>query len=137
MDLGIAGRVAVVSGGSKGQGLSVAQVLLAEGCKVLIAARTPETLEAARAQLEALDPPRLREEARRRGARLVLPGDEGVDPLLDVLPYPVALWVRGTLPRVRYDQLMALGWKVFLPVSLVYLVAVAGVMEYFGWFPHA
>ncbi|WP_298214872.1 NADH-quinone oxidoreductase subunit NuoH [Acidocella sp.] len=49
----------------------------------------------------------------------------------------VFIWVRGTLPRVRYDQLMALGWKVFLPVSLVYLVAVAGVMEYFGWFPHA
>ncbi|MGE4480947.1 NADH-quinone oxidoreductase subunit NuoH [Acidocella sp.] len=49
----------------------------------------------------------------------------------------VFVWVRATLPRLRYDQLMALGWKVFLPISLVYLVAVAGVMEYLGWLPHA
>jgi NADH-quinone oxidoreductase subunit H len=49
----------------------------------------------------------------------------------------VFVWVRATLPRLRYDQLMALGWKVFLPISLVYLVAVAGVIEYFGWFPNA
>jgi NADH-quinone oxidoreductase subunit H len=48
----------------------------------------------------------------------------------------VFVWVRATLPRLRYDQLMALGWKVFLPISLVYLVAVAGVMEYFGWLPN-
>ncbi len=49
----------------------------------------------------------------------------------------VFVWVRATLPRLRYDQLMALGWKVFLPISLVYLVAVAGVMEYLGWLPNA
>jgi NADH-quinone oxidoreductase subunit H len=48
----------------------------------------------------------------------------------------VFVWVRATLPRLRYDQLMSLGWKVFLPISLVYLVAVAGVMEYFGWLPN-
>jgi NADH-quinone oxidoreductase subunit H len=48
----------------------------------------------------------------------------------------VFVWVRATLPRLRYDQLMALGWKVFLPITLVYLVAVAGVMEYFGWLPN-
>ena len=48
----------------------------------------------------------------------------------------VFVWVRATLPRLRYDQLMALGWKVFLPISLVYLVAVAGVMEYAGWLPN-
>lgn len=42
--------------------------------------------------------PRLRREAMDRGARLMLPGDEGVDRLLEGLPYPVALWVRGTLP---------------------------------------
>ncbi len=59
MDLGITGRVAVVSGGSKGQGLATAQVLLGEGCKVLIAARTPETLEEARAQLAAAAPGRV------------------------------------------------------------------------------
>lgn len=49
----------------------------------------------------------------------------------------VFVWVRATLPRLRYDQLMALGWKVFLPICLVYLVAVAGVMEYLGWLPNA
>ena len=42
--------------------------------------------------------PRLRAEAAQRGARLMLPGDAGVDPLLTPLPYPVALWVRGSLP---------------------------------------
>jgi DNA processing protein len=42
--------------------------------------------------------PRHRAEAAERGARLLLPGDEGVDRLLEPLPYPVALWVRGTLP---------------------------------------
>ncbi|WP_298283011.1 NADH-quinone oxidoreductase subunit NuoH [Acidocella sp.] len=49
----------------------------------------------------------------------------------------VFIWVRATLPRFRYDQLMALGWKVFLPISMAYLVVVAGVLEYFGWLPHA
>jgi NADH-quinone oxidoreductase subunit H len=47
------------------------------------------------------------------------------------------LWVRATFPRYRYDQLMRLGWKVFLPGSLAYLVIVAGVMLAMGWLPHA
>ena len=49
----------------------------------------------------------------------------------------VFLWVRATLPRFRYDQLMQLGWKVFLPLSLVWLVVTAGALELFGWLPHA
>lgn len=44
------------------------------------------------------DLPRREAEAAERGARLLLPGDPGVDALLAPLPYPVALWVRGTLP---------------------------------------
>ncbi len=40
------------------------------------------------------------------------------------------LWVRATFPRYRYDQLMRLGWKVFLPFSLGWLVLTAGVLEY-------
>ncbi len=38
------------------------------------------------------------------------------------------LWVRATFPRFRYDQLMRLGWKVFLPLSLGWLVLTAGVL---------
>ena len=45
------------------------------------------------------------------------------------------LWVRATMPRFRYDQLMRLGWKVFLPLSLFWLVATAGVLVGFGWLP--
>ena len=40
----------------------------------------------------------------------------------------VFLWVRATFPRYRYDQLMRLGWKVFLPMSLAAVVIVAGVL---------
>jgi NADH-quinone oxidoreductase subunit H len=48
----------------------------------------------------------------------------------------VFIWVRGTFPRYRYDQLMRLGWKVFLPFSLLWLVLTAGVLMAFGWLPH-
>ena len=42
----------------------------------------------------------------------------------------VFLWVRATTPRYRYDQLMRLGWKVFLPFSLLWLVLTAGFLVY-------
>ena len=39
------------------------------------------------------------------------------------------IWVRGTFPRYRYDQIMRLGWKVFIPLTLIWLVLVAAVMQ--------
>ena len=47
----------------------------------------------------------------------------------------VFLWVRANFPRYRYDQLMRLGWKVFLPLSLVWVVITAGVLVATGWIP--
>ena len=45
------------------------------------------------------------------------------------------IWVRATFPRYRYDQLMRLGWKVFLPLSLIWLVLTAGFLVYTGRVP--
>jgi NADH-quinone oxidoreductase subunit H len=39
------------------------------------------------------------------------------------------IWVRATFPRFRYDQIMRLGWKIFIPVTLVWLVVVAAWMQ--------
>ncbi len=77
---------------------------------------------------------------------------------LSPLPFPPFTWIPGVIwfvlktslmffmiamvkafvPRYRYDQLMRLGWKVFLPISLFFVVLVAGVLEITGWggMPH-
>lgn len=41
----------------------------------------------------------------------------------------IFLWVRASFPRYRYDQIMRLGWKVFIPLTLGYLVFVAAWMQ--------
>ena len=43
--------------------------------------------------------------------------------------------VKAIVPRYRYDQLMRLGWKVFLPISLSWVVITSGVLVYMGWLP--
>jgi len=45
------------------------------------------------------------------------------------------IWMRAALPRYRYDQLMDIGWKVFLPVSISYLIVVTFFLQYFNYFP--
>ncbi len=69
-------------------------------------------------------------------------------PILDVAPFNwipgpiwfalkmafvlfIFLWVRATFPRYRYDQVMRLGWKVFLPISLAAVVIVGGIVVAF------
>jgi NADH-quinone oxidoreductase subunit H len=73
-------------------------------------------------------------------------------PPVDVAPFnmvPGVIWfiikvsfvfflfamVKAFVPRYRYDQLMRLGWKVFLPLSLAMVIIVAGVLQYTGWAP--
>jgi NADH-quinone oxidoreductase subunit H len=48
----------------------------------------------------------------------------------------IFIWARATLPRYRYDQLMRLGWKVFLPLSLLWVVLTAGVLVTFDLLPN-
>lgn len=45
------------------------------------------------------------------------------------------IWVHAAFPRYRYDQLMRLGWKVFLPLSLAWVIFVAGILLSFSWLP--
>jgi NADH-quinone oxidoreductase subunit H len=45
------------------------------------------------------------------------------------------IWARGTFPRYRYDQLMRLGWKIFLPLTLLWVVLISGVLLASGSLP--
>jgi NADH-quinone oxidoreductase subunit H len=45
------------------------------------------------------------------------------------------IWVRATFPRYRYDQLMRLGWKIFLPFTLFWLILTAFTLKIMGWLP--
>nr|YP_009647072.1 NADH dehydrogenase subunit 1 [Chloropicon mariensis]QBX98699.1 NADH dehydrogenase subunit 1 [Chloropicon mariensis] len=47
------------------------------------------------------------------------------------------IWVRAAFPRYRYDQLMRLGWKVFLPLSLAWVLFVAGFLISCDWLPYS
>jgi NADH-quinone oxidoreductase subunit H len=43
------------------------------------------------------------------------------------------LWFRATFPRYRYDQIMRLGWKVFIPMTIVWLLLIGGLMQTSWW----
>lgn len=45
------------------------------------------------------------------------------------------LWVRASFPRYRYDQLMRLGWKVFLPISLIWVVLISSILYFNNLLP--
>lgn len=45
------------------------------------------------------------------------------------------VWIRAALPRYRYDQLMSIGWKVFLPISLAYVFSTASILISFNYLP--
>jgi NADH:ubiquinone oxidoreductase subunit H len=46
------------------------------------------------------------------------------------------IWVRAAFPRYRYDQLMRLGWKIYLPQSLAWVLFVSGLLIGFDWLPN-
>jgi NADH-quinone oxidoreductase subunit H len=46
------------------------------------------------------------------------------------------IFTRATLPRYRYDQLMQLGWKSFLPLSLGYIILTSSILISFNWLPN-
>ena len=45
------------------------------------------------------------------------------------------IWVRSSFPRYRYDQLMRLGWKIFLPFTLAWVLFISGILIGFDWLP--
>src|SRR5437588_10338425 len=47
----------------------------------------------------------------------------------------VFIWVRFTLPRFRYDQLMRLGWVFFFSIALVNIFCAAAIIPFFDWYP--
>jgi len=47
----------------------------------------------------------------------------------------IFIWIRASFPRYRYDQLMRLGWKVFLPITLGAVVVVSSVLVAFDLAP--
>ena len=81
-------------------------------------------------------------------ALLFLGGWLPIISILSIIPGPIwfglkicigvifFIWMRAALPRYRYDQLMSLGWKIFLPLSLGWLLFTASTLVTFNWLPN-
>lgn len=57
-------------------------------------------------------------------------------PLKIVIIAFIFIIIRGVLPRYRYDQLMDIGWKVFIPITLGWLVFISGILISFDMLPN-
>ena len=42
----------------------------------------------------------------------------------------VYLWIRGTFPRYRYDQIMRLGWKILIPITIIWIAVIALAVQF-------
>jgi 3-oxoacyl-[acyl-carrier protein] reductase len=111
MDLGIAGRVAMVAAASKGIGRAVALSLAREGCRVSICARDPEALEAARAELAEAAPP---------GASFAFPCDVTkkedleawhAETVAALAPVDILVTNTGGPPAAKFEDLTEEQWR--------------------------
>jgi len=127
MDLGLKDRVAIVTGSSKGLGFASARALVAEGCRVVICARTPDTLQEARRRLAEIAPDdyvfaQVADVSREDGVRLLIDRTVetfgGIDVLVNnvgvgrggsLLETPDELWTEAIdytlMPAVRASRL--------------------------------
>jgi len=69
----------------------------------------------------------------KNGFKLCHSNDLTIDARIQKL-WPL-VYQKAAFPRYRYDQLMRLGWKVFLPLSLARVVSISGVLVAFDWLP--
>jgi 3-oxoacyl-[acyl-carrier protein] reductase len=104
MDMGLAGRTALITGGSKGIGLAIAQMLAAEGCQLHLAARQQADLQAARDKLRAIANVEIHIHAMDLAARGAAASLAAQVPQIDILVNNAGSIPRGTLEEIDEDR---------------------------------